>query len=85
MRARQNSHRHSVAFDVHDAAVGPCGRVSRSGVLGSLLKPTNAGFQKQTLCGSFAYSTIAYMCAMMLSPNSLHLISVAPSISRAKS
>ena len=26
-----------------------------------------------------------YMCLMMLSPNSLHLISVAPSIKRAKS
>ncbi len=36
-------------------------------------------------CLSYSRAGAAHMWAMMLSPNSLHLISVAPSIWRAKS
>jgi hypothetical protein len=43
------------------------------------------GRGRNKLLSSRALRPCDHMCAMMLSPNSLHLISVAPSIRRAKS
>ena len=57
-----------------------------------LVKTRGSVFPRAALCEAlrgFRVSRVAiacaYMCAMMLSPNSEHLISVAPSIRRAKS
>jgi hypothetical protein len=49
----------------------------------SELKNKNGGHHHDSR--HFAFAKEFHMCAMMLSPNSLHLISVALSICRAKS